>query len=102
MKITAKKEEDGGITPEQLLVVGGVYSDIIFSVNEMKRLKNMPPLSELHGELVATVNAPITTLVGHQLLGALTVNQSKMTRVLTSSTDGLARALGAHEDNLRE
>ena len=79
-----------------------MYSDIIFSVEEMKKLKNLPSLHQLHGELVATVNSPITNLVGQQLLGSLTTNQTKMTRILSSTTEGVVRALSAHEDNLKE
>ena len=78
-----------------------MYSDIIFSVQEMSKLSDLPTTEQLHGELVATVMSPITSLVGQQLIGSLNAGQKQTVQILSHSSNGVVRALSAHEGQLQ-
>jgi hypothetical protein len=52
----------------------------------------------MNARLVMALQSPIDSLIGGQLIGALTHDSQQTTKVLSHSVSDLGRAIGAHKD----
>ena len=98
-KLAADWEKE--LPPQSLCMLGGVFEDCIFTANDLDRLKNFPTLEEAHAELIGTINAPVTNLIGHQLLGSLTSGPKQVVTCLQTSTKGIVQLLDVRKDQLQ-
>ena len=81
-------------------MLGGVFEDCIFTANDMDRLKSFPSMEEARTELVGTINAPVTNLVGMQLLGSLKAGPQQVVRCLQKTNQDMIQLLNAHKDQV--
>ena len=81
-------------------MLGGVYEDCIFTADGMERLKDFPTMEEAHAQLLGTINAPVTNLVGVQLLGLLNHGPKQLVGCLEHGNKSLVNLLSARKEDI--